>query len=146
MLNIAQSFLLVLSGSEQFRQSSSQTQNFESLEIVELFSSGLSDVRGSQGALIEVLLDILLGESFSELSVSDSSADWQHLLGELKSGDRDDLSLDTFSINQNSLVIDDVDDGGQLSFKRAVINSSDSADLDKSVVSLCKMSRYHLFG
>jgi hypothetical protein len=34
------------------------------------------------------------------------------LLGELKSADGDDLALDAFSIDEDSLVVEDINDSG----------------------------------
>lgn len=102
-----------------------------------MLSSGLSGIGFAQSTFIVGFLDILFSEGCSEFSRSDSSADFEDLLGELKSSNGDNLSLDSFSINQDSLVVEDVYDGGKLSFEGTVVNSSNSADLNKSVVTLC---------
>lgn len=58
------------------------------------------------------------------------------MTGELKPFDWNDLSLDVLAIDQNSLVSDHIDNGGELALRRSVSNSGDAADLDESVVSL----------
>lgn len=128
-----------MSCSEQFREFSSKSQNFESFEVSELFSSGLSGERFSQRAIIKCFLDILLSNYFSQFSCSDASTDFKNLLSKLESSDWDDLSSKSFSINKNSLVIDNINDGGKFSFERTVVNSCNSTDLNKSVVTLNKM-------
>ena len=55
----------------------------------------------------------------------------------MESPDGDGLTLDSFSIDENSLVSNDIDNGGKLSFEGPVVNPGNSADLDESVISLC---------
>jgi len=58
------------------------------------------------------------------------------MLGKLKSSDGDDLSVDTLSINEDSLVAEDIDNGGKFACFRTVINSGDAANFDEFCVSL----------
>jgi hypothetical protein len=133
-LNRYESFLGL--GAGKFSELSSEDKDFVSLEVGEVLSSlllseGLAEVAGS-----ELLGDALLGDDGSEFAGSSSSADLDDLAGELKSADGDDLSLDAFSVNQHSLVVDDVDNGSELAFERTVVNSSDTSDFDEFVVAL----------
>ena len=58
------------------------------------------------------------------------------MLGELESSDGDGLASDAFSIDEDALIGDDVDNGGKFAFEWAVVDSGNSSDLDESVVSL----------
>ena len=44
--------------------------------------------------------------------------------------------MDVFSINKNSLVVENIDNSGEFAFKRPVVNSSDSTNLDELIISL----------
>jgi hypothetical protein len=44
--------------------------------------------------------------------------------------------LDILSIDENSLVVDDIDDGGKFALKGSVVNSSNAADFNEFGVSL----------
>jgi hypothetical protein len=54
----------------------------------------------------------------------------------LESADGDDLALDVFAVDQDALVVDDIDDGGQLALQRTVVDAGDASDLDELVISL----------
>jgi len=58
------------------------------------------------------------------------------LLGELKSSDGDDLSLDIFAIDEDSFIVEDVNNGGDFTFLRTVDNSGNTTDLDESMIAL----------
>ena len=55
---------------------------------------------------------------------------------QLESANWDGVSLDIFSVDEDTLVADDIDDGGQLSVGRTVVDSDDATDLNESVVAL----------
>ena len=57
---------------------------------------------------------------------------------ELESSDGDDLSANALSINQNSLVVENIDNGGKFSCISSVINSGDATDFNEFGVSLNK--------
>jgi hypothetical protein len=56
----------------------------------------------------------------------------------LESSDRDDLSVDAFSVNQNSLVTENIDNCSKFSCFRTVVNSGDATDFDELGISLNK--------
>ena len=56
--------------------------------------------------------------------------------GELEPSDGDGLTSNAFSVDEYALIGDDIDDSGKLSFEGSVVDSGNSSDLDKSVVSL----------
>ena len=113
----------------------------ESFEVGELFSSSLSGEGFTQRAFIESFLNILLSNNFSQFSSGSSPTDFKYLLSELESSDGNDLSGKSFPINENSLIVKNIDNGGKFSFQRTVVNSCDSSYLNKSVVTLNKTSR-----
>ena len=57
---------------------------------------------------------LFFGDGF-DFAAFGSSKDSDNLCGELKSSDGDDLSFDVFSIDQDSFVADNIDDGGEFS-------------------------------
>jgi hypothetical protein len=63
------------------------------------------------------------------------------LSGELESSDWDDLPLDALSVDQGSLVAEDIDNGGELSLRGAVCDSDNATNFDESVVALNRPSR-----
>jgi len=65
-----------------------------------------------------------------------TSEDLNDVFGELESSDGDDLSANAFSINQNSLVIENIDNSGKFACISSVINSGDATDLYELGVSL----------
>lgn len=72
----------------------------------------------------------------SDFSSSGSSQDLDDLSGELESSDGDDLSLDAFTIDQDSLVAEDIDNGGELSRGGTESDSDNATDFDESAVAL----------
>ena len=52
-------------------------------------------------------------------------------LGQVKSGNWDDLSGDSFSIDLNSVLVNDVDNDGNLSGIRSSVDIDGSSDLDE---------------
>ena len=57
---------------------------------------------------------LFFGDGFDFVAFG-SSKDWDYLSGELESSDGDDLSFDVFSIDQDSFVAENVNDGGEFS-------------------------------
>lgn len=134
---VFKSFLfLVLSGSDEFRKSSSKSENFESFEISKFLSTGLTGICLSDGAFIEGFLNIFLSNEFIEFARSDASTNLHNLLGKLKSSDGDGLTLDSFTIDEDALIGDDIDDCGEFAFLRSVVDSCDSSNLNETIVSL----------
>ena len=78
---------------------------------------------------------LFFGDGF-DFAAFGSSKDSDDLWGELESSDGDDLSFDVFSIDQDSFVAENVDDGGEFSLFRSVWDSGDTTDLHESFVSL----------
>jgi hypothetical protein len=60
------------------------------------------------------------------------------VLSELESSDGDDLSLDVLSIDQNSLVTENIDDCGKFACFSTEVDSYDATDLNELSVSLNK--------
>lgn len=125
-----------MSSSDQLGELSSEGEDLESFKVGEFLSTGLTGVCLADGAFIEGFLDIFLGNDFAEFSTSDSSSDFQDLLGELEPSDGDSLARNSFTIDEDSLVGDDVDDGGELALLRSVVDSGDSSYFDETIVSL----------
>ena len=96
----------------------------------------LSGEWSAQRTLVEFFGNILFGDDLSEFSTPDSSSDFEDLSRKLKSSDGDDLSLDIGSINKNSFVINDIDDGGKFSFKRTEVDSGNSTNFYEFIISL----------
>jgi len=65
-----------------------------------------------------------------------SSLDANDLRGELESLDIDDFSGNIFSIDEDSVGTNDVNNGDEFAFMRAVGDSGDATDLNESVISL----------
>lgn len=124
------------SGSGELGQFSPEDEDLVSLEISEALSPLLSGKGLSDGALSELLSDALLGNGSSEFSSTGSTSDLDHLPGELESADGDDLTLDIFSVDQDTLVAEDVHDGGELALEGTVVDPSHAADLDELAVAL----------
>jgi hypothetical protein len=94
----------------------------------------------SNRAFREFLGDIFFGDNGSNFTSACSSSDFDDLLGELKSPDGDNLPLDAFAINEDSLVADDIDDGGEFALEGAVVNPCDAAYFNEFAVSLNRSS------
>jgi hypothetical protein len=90
----------------------------------------------SQWALSELFSNILFRDDSSNLSTSGSSSDLEDLLGELKSSDGDDLSLDFSSVNKDSLVVENINNSCEFALERSVVDSCDAADFDELGISL----------
>ena len=58
----------ILSGSQKFGEFSSEGQGFESFEIGELSSSGLSCIRSAKSAFVEALLNVLFSNDLSKFA------------------------------------------------------------------------------
>jgi hypothetical protein len=56
----------------------------------------------------------------------------------LESADGDDLSLDVLSVDEDALVVEDVDDGGELALEGTVVDPGDATDLHELAVTLHK--------
>lgn len=78
-----------------------------------MLSSGLAGKRLAEGAALEVLLHTLLSNSLPKFAGSDATANLQDLLGELESADGDDLTADVLTIDEDTFIVDDVDNGGE---------------------------------
>lgn len=96
-----------------------------------MLSSGLSSQQFSSVALIEFLLNILFGNHFSQLAASDASANLEDLPGKLKSSNGDGLPCDSLTIDKNSLIADDVENGYKFSFEGTEVDPGDSSDFDE---------------
>ena len=138
ILNKDGSFLFVGLGSSEFGEFSSEDQNFVSLEISQRFSSGLAGICLSQTALGELLSNILFFKNGFDFSSFSTSEDLDSLSSELESSDWDDLSANTLSVNQNSFVIENIDNSGKFPCFSSKINSDDATDFDELGISLNK--------
>lgn len=98
--------------SGKFSEFSSKNEDFVSLEVGEILSALLSGESLAEWALCEFLGNSFFADDGSNLSRAGTSADLKDLLGELESADGDDLALDAFSINKDSLVVEDINDSG----------------------------------
>lgn len=122
--------------SGEFSEFSSKDKNFVSFEVSEILSALLSGKGLSEWALCEFLGNSFFADDSSNLSTTGTSSDLKNLLSELKSADGDDLALDAFSIDEDSLVVEDINDSGQLAFEGTVVNASDAADLNEFGIAL----------
>lgn len=120
----------------KFSEFSSQNQNFVSFEISKILSGLLSSESFSQWALGEFFSNILFRDDSSNLSASGSSSNLEDLLGELKSSDGDDLSLDLRSVNKDSLVVENINNSCEFALERSVVDSCDATDFDELGISL----------
>ena len=136
ILNKDGSFLFVGVGSGEFGEFSSENEDFVSLEISQRFSSGLTGIGFSQAALGELLSNILFFKNGFDFSGFSTSEDLDDLSGELESSDGNNLSADALSINQNSLVIENIDNSGKFACFSTKINSDNSTDFYELSVSL----------
>ena len=123
-------------GASKFSEFSSQNQNFISFEIGKILSALLSIESFSQWALSELFSNILFRDDSSNLSTSGSSSNLEDLLGELKSSDGDDLSLDFSSVNKDSLVVENINNSCEFALERSVVDSCDAAYFDELGISL----------
>ena len=123
----------------EFREFSPQHQDFVSLEIGEGLSAGLSGEGLAQRALGECLGNLLFFDDSFDFATLGSSEDLHGLFGELESLDGDDLPLNVFTVDQDSLVADDMDNGGELALAGTECDSGDATNLDKSVVALNRL-------
>ena len=98
--------------SGKFSEFSSEDEDFVSLEVGEILSALLSSESLAEWALCEFLGNSFFADDGSNLASAGASADLEDLLGELKSADGDDLALDAFSIDEDSLVVEDINDSG----------------------------------
>lgn len=98
--------------SGKFSEFSSEHKDFVSLEVGEILSALLSGESLAEWALCEFLGNSFFADDGSNLATAGASADLEDLLGELKSADGDDLALDAFSIDEDSLVVEDINDSG----------------------------------
>ena len=128
--------LLILPSSDQLRQSPPQSQHLKPLKIIQLLPSRLLRITLPNGAIIELLLHIFLLDNLGQFARTHSSSNLQHLPRELQPTNGDGLASDAFSIDEDTLVGDDIDDGGEFAFQGAVVYSGHSADLHEAVVSL----------
>lgn len=124
------------SGSGELGQFSPEDEDLVSLEISEVLSPLLSGKGLSDGALGELLSHSLLGNGSSQFSSAGATSDLDHLAGELESADGDDLTLDILAVDQDTLVVEDVHDGGELALEGTVVDPSHAADLDELAVAL----------
>ena len=136
-LNIAASFLAG-SGSGELGELSPEYEDFVSLEIGEVLSPLLLGEGLSEGALCEFFGDSLLGDDGSKLASAGAPADLEHLAGELQSADGDDLALDVLAVDEHSLVVENVHDGGQFALQRTVGNPSNTANFHEFAVTLSR--------
>lgn len=120
----------------KFSKFSSQNQNFVSFKISKILSELLSSKSFSQRALGEFFSNIFFRDDSSNLSASGSSSNLEDLLGELKSSDGDDLSLDIRSVNKDSLVVENINNSCEFALERSVVDSCDAADFDELGISL----------
>ena len=107
-----------------------------SFEISERLSSALSGISFSQWALSKFGSYFLFLDDGFDFTASGSSQESNNLFGELESFDRDDLSFDILSINEDSFITDDINDGGKFSLFGTEADASDSTYLDKSCIAL----------
>jgi hypothetical protein len=134
-LNKAESFLADL-GAGELAELSSEHEDFVPFEVSEGLSTGLVGVGLADGALSVLLGDaFLLGDGF-DLAASGSSEDFGDERSEVQSPDGDHLSLDAFAIDEDSLVAENIDNGGEFALKRTVADSGDATDLNESVIAL----------
>jgi len=98
----------------------------------------LTSIGFSQAALGELLSNILFFENGFDFSGFSTSEDLDDVFGELESSDWDDLSANALSVDQNSLVIENINNGGKFSSISSVINSGDATDFYEFSVSLNK--------
>ena len=129
------------SGSGKLGQFSPQNEHFVSLEIGQVLSALLPGKGFSDGAVGVFLGDAFLGDGGSDLSGPGSAADLEELACELESADGDDLPLDIFSVDEDALVVEDVDDGGELALEGTVVDPGHAAHLDELAVALGKSMR-----
>ena len=120
----------------QFRKFSPQADNFVSFKIVQWLPSCLLAECSSKATFIKAFLHILFFYQFMQFSTSNTSSNAKDLLCELKAFDGHDLPADTFTINQYSFIAEYINNSGKLSFLGSVVNSSNSANLNKSRVCL----------
>ena len=139
-----ESFLFVWVDSSKFGKLSSKDKHFVSLEITQRLSSYLICIGLSQTALSELLSYILLFKNGFDFSGFSASEDLHNLSGQLESSDRDNLSADCFTVNKNSFVIEDVNNGGKLACICSIINSRYSTDfyefgiaLNERMITMC---------
>jgi hypothetical protein len=98
----------------------------------------LTRVGFSQAALGKLLSNILFFKNGFDFSGFNTSEDLDDVFGELKPSNWDDLPANAFSVDQNSLIIEDIDNGGKFSCISSVINSGDATDFYEFGVSLNK--------
>ena len=96
-----------------------------------LLGEGFAD-----GALCELGGNVFLGNGCSNGSSAGSSSHLDDLLGQLQSPDGNDLPLDALTIDKDSLIVKDIDNGGQLALKRSVVDRSNAADFNEFVIGL----------
>lgn len=132
----AKGSFLAGSGSSELGELSSEDKDLVSLEISQTLSPLLLGKGLSKRTLSELLSNTLLGDNGSELASASSTTDLDDLLGELESADRDDLALDVLAINEHTLVVDDVDNSGELALQGTVVDTSHPTDLDELAVAL----------
>ena len=136
-LNRVGSFLAWSSPGE-LGQFSPQNQHLVSLEISQILSALLSSEGPSNGALCKLLANTFFRDGSSDLSSPCPTANLDDLSGQLQSADGDDLSLDALPVDKHALVVEDVDDGGQLALERTVVYPGDATDLYELAVSLSR--------
>ena len=90
----------------------------------------------SQTALGELLSHTFFFKDGFDFACFGTSEDLDEVSGELESSDGDDLSANALSINQNSLVVENIDNGGEFSCISSVINSGDATDFYELGISL----------
>ena len=90
----------------------------------------------SQTALGELLGNTFFFKDWFDFACFGSSENLDEVSSELESSDGDDLSANTFSINQNSFVIENIDNSGKFACISSVINSDDATDFYELGVSL----------
>jgi hypothetical protein len=129
-------FVSSRAGSCELREFSSEYEYFVSLKISKSLSSGLSSKSFSDGTFVEFFSSLFFADNTSDLSAFGSSKDLEDLSGELKSFDRNNLSLDLFSVYENSLIVEDIDDGNKFAFKSTVVDTSNSSDFYEFTIAL----------
>ena len=90
----------------------------------------------AQTALSELLADILFFENGFDFACFSASENLDQVSSELESSNGDDLSADTLSVDQDSLVAENVDDSGEVAGLGTEGDSSDATDLNKFGVAL----------
>lgn len=108
-----------------------QHHDLEPLEVGELSPASSVGDGLAGGTLRPLLGEALLTDDLADDAAAGSSSDGHLELGELQPPHGDDLALDVLTINEDSVLVDDVDDDGKVAFLLAVVDACDSSHLNE---------------